>query len=371
LEKKYNFGKKYTAMSFSALTIRPLKYTGVLILPAILYLGMLKGGWWTFSGLIFAFGLIPLAELFLPASEKNLDKVEEAMVKNDRIYDFLVYAIVPIQYILVFLTMYIIGKGGLVWYEYVGFISALGLACGVFGINVGHELGHRNKKYEQFMAKLLLLTSLYMHFFIEHNRGHHKHVSTEEDPASARRGEILYTFWFRSVIGGYLSAWKLENDRLRKIGKSPFSIHNEMIIYQIVQVAFVAFIGFVFGWIAMLCFIASAIFGFLLLETVNYIEHYGLSRKKMDNGGWEKTMPTHSWNSNHPIGRILLFELSRHSDHHYIANRPYQILRHFDESPQMPTGYPGMMILAFFPPLWFAVMDKRIDKLKETTLELA
>lgn len=358
-------------MSISNLTIRPLKYVSVLILPAIIYMGLSKGGYWTFSGLIFAFFIIPVLELFLPSSTENLDKVEEAMVKNDRIYDYMVYAIVPIQFFLVFLNMYIISTSELVWYEYVGYICALGLACGVFGINVGHELGHRSKKYEQTLSKMLLLTSLYMHFFIEHNRGHHKHVSTEDDPASARKGEILYTFWFRSVIGGYLSAWKLENDRLRKIGKSVFSFKNEMIIYHIIQVAFVAMLGLVFGLIPMLCFIASAIFGFLLLETVNYIEHYGLSRKKMENGGWEKTLPVHSWNSNHPIGRILLFELSRHSDHHYIANRPYQILRHFDESPQMPTGYPGMMVLAFFPPLWFAVMHKKIAQLKTTNVELA
>lgn len=358
-------------MTISKLTIRPLKYISVLILPAIIYLGLMKGGAWTFSGLIFAFVIIPILELFLPASAENLDKVEEAMVKNDRIYDYMVYAIVPIQYILVFLTMYIISTNTLMWYEYVGYISALGLACGVFGINVGHELGHRNKKYEQIFSKMLLLTSLYMHFFIEHNRGHHKNVSTTDDPASARRGEVLYTFWFRSVIGGYLSAWHLENDRLRKLGKSIFSFENEMLRYHIIQPLFVAAIGIIFGWVAMLCFIASAIFGFLLLETVNYIEHYGLSRRKLDNGAWEKTMPTHSWNSNHPIGRILLFELSRHSDHHYIANRPYQILRHFDESPQMPTGYPGMMVLSFIPPLWFAVMHKKIDELKLTNAELA
>lgn len=358
-------------MTISKLRIRPLKYVSVLILPAIIYLGLMKGGAWTFSGLIFAFVIIPVLELFLPANAENLDKVEEAMVKNDRIYDYMVYAIVPIQYILVFLTMYIISTNTLVWYEYVGYISALGLACGVFGINVAHELGHRNKKYEQIFSKMLLLTSLYMHFFIEHNRGHHKNVSTTDDPASARRGEMLYTFWFRSVIGSYMSAWHLENDRLKKLGKNIFSFENEMLRYHIIQPLFVAAIGIIFGWVAMLCFIASAIFGFLLLETVNYIEHYGLSRRKLDNGAWEKTMPTHSWNSNHPIGRILLFELSRHSDHHYIANRPYQILRHFDESPQMPTGYPGMMALSFFPPLWFAVMHKRIDQLKLTNAELA
>jgi alkane 1-monooxygenase len=302
-----------------------------------------------------------------------MTQIEEDMAKKDRIYDYLVYMIVPIQYFLVFFSLYKLkeGAGTFTIVEYIGYISALGLACGVFGINVAHELGHRSKKYEQFLSKALLLTSLYLHFFIEHNRGHHKNVSTPDDPASSKEGEIVYFFWFRSVIGGFISAWHLEKERLEKQGKSVWSLQNEMLVYQIIQIAFVAMIYFIFGWIPTLCFIASAIFGFLLLETVNYIEHYGLRRKKNEYGAWEKTLPIHSWNSNHAFGRILLFELTRHSDHHYIANRPYQILRHFDESPQMPTGYPGMMVLSLIPPIWFWVMGKEIKKLKERDLTLA
>jgi alkane 1-monooxygenase len=216
-----------------------------------------------------------------------------------------------------------------------------------------------------------LLTSLYMHFFIEHNQGHHKNVSTTDDPASAKEGEWIYTFFFRSVIGGYISAWKLENNRLKKQGKSALSFSNEMIRYQIIQLSFIGLIFAIFGLVPMLSFIGAAIFGFLTLETVNYIEHYGLSRKKNEFGAWEKTLPIHSWNSNHPVGRILLFELTRHSDHHYIANRPYQVLRHFDESPQMPTGYPGMMVMSLFPPVWFWVMGKELKKLKESQPALA
>jgi alkane 1-monooxygenase len=206
----------------------------------------------------------------------------------------------------------------------------------------------------------LLLTSLYMHFYIEHNRGHHKNVSTELDPSSARKGEMLYTFWIRTVIFSYLSAWHLENQRLIDKNKSRFSLQNEMLIFQIIQLVFLAAIGAHFGFIVLLYFICAAIGGFLLLETVNYIEHYGLVRNKKNNG-FERVLPIHSWNSNHPVGRMVLFELSRHSDHHFIASRKYQILRHLDESPQMPTGYPGMMLLALLPPLWFKIMDKRIS----------
>ncbi|MCD8529064.1 MAG: alkane 1-monooxygenase [Chitinophagales bacterium] len=343
-----------------------LKYLGVFLSTLAIFISLSLGGWFTLTAILYSFALVPLLDYLLPVSEENMTKIEEDMAKKNRLYDYLVYAIVPIQYFLVFYSSYKISIGNFSTLELVGYISALGMACGVFGINVAHELGHRNKKYEQFLSKALLLTSLYMHFFIEHNRGHHKNVSTDDDPASSKKGEWLYAFWFRSVIGGYFSAWHLENDRLRKLGKSPFSFKNEMIWYQIIQIAFVLFIYFMFGFVPMLCFLASAIWGFLLLETVNYIEHYGLRRQKNEYGAWEKTLPTHSWNSDHAFGRILLFELSRHSDHHYIANRPYQILRHFDESPQMPTGYPGMMILSFFPPLWFKVMHKELKKYEAT-----
>nr|MBP7390234.1 fatty acid desaturase [Chitinophagales bacterium] len=165
---------------------------------------------------------------------------------------------------------------------------------------------------------------------------------------------------------GWLSAWHLEGEMLKKQNQSFWSLHNEMLIYQFIQGAMLLAIGVVWGWKVLLFYILAATMGFLLLETVNYIEHYGLRRKKVDGAYYEKVMPIHSWNSNHPIGRIMLFELTRHSDHHYMASRKYQILRHFDHSPQMPTGYPGMMVLSLFPPIWFSVMHREIDKYKAT-----
>jgi alkane 1-monooxygenase len=240
----------------------------------------------------------------------------------------------------------------------------MGLLCGTFGINVGHELGHRADKMEQRLAKALLLTSLYMHFFIEHNKGHHKHVATPGDPSSARLGETVYGFHFRSIVFGYLSAWHIAARDVRKKGKKVFSLHNEMLQFQLIQLLFVAIIYVAFGGWTTLFFILAALQGVLLLETVNYIEHYGLQRKELAAGKYERAMPVHSWNSNHVIGRVTLFELSRHSDHHYLASRKYQILRHHDNSPQMPTGYPGMMILSLVPPAWFYVMNKRIRQLQ-------
>jgi len=238
----------------------------------------------------------------------------------------------------------------------------MGILCGVFGINVAHELGHRVTTNEKIMAKLLLLTSLYMHFYIEHNKGHHKRVATHDDPASARYGESIFQFYVRSIIGSYISAWEISNRELKKKGKHWFHLQNEILLFHVVQLAFLLLIFLLFGGATTLAFIGAAIVGICLLEAVNYIEHYGLSRKEIAPGKFERPLPAHSWNSNHPIGRIMLFELSRHSDHHYLASRKYQVLRHHEDAPQMPTGYPGMMVLAHVPPLWFYVMHKKINK---------
>ena len=347
-----------------------LKYMNVLVLPVLAWISFNTHGWLTYLPLIESFVLIPLLELAYKPNPENLTPELEEERKNDRIFDWQLYIMVPIQFVLLGMFLFSMPEVGIKVVDKIGRITAMGLMCGVIGINVAHELGHRKEKYEQFMAKVLLLTSLYMHFFIEHNRGHHKNVSTKEDPSSARYGEVLYSFWIRSVVYSYISAWRLEAQRLRKKGKSALSLQNEMLQFQLIQIALTLGIGLLFSWEVMGYFVLAATMGFLLLETVNYIEHYGLERDKKGDI-YERVMPYHSWNSDHKLGRIILFELSRHSDHHYIASRKYQILRHIDESPQMPTGYPGMMLLATLPPLWFSIMNPRIRKMKEESLAQA
>lgn len=349
--------------------MKTLKYLLVITLPLTAILAFTQTGFWTYFPLIYAFVIIPSLELLFRPDEKNLSKAEEEVIKVDKIYDYLLYSIVPIQYGLLVFFVFSLYQTDLTTSDYAGRILSMGLLCGVLGINVAHELGHRNTKHEQFLSKLLLLSSLYMHFFIEHNRGHHKNVSTPDDSASARKNEVLYFFWFRSVIGGYISAWHLEKERLDKKGKSFWSFNNEMLVFQLVQIGFALVFLFVFNWQIMLAWILAATFGFLLLETVNYIEHYGLSRQKVNEKHYERVMPEHSWNSNHIVGRLLLFELSRHSDHHYKASRKYQILQHHDNSPQMPTGYPGMMVLSLFPPVWFWVMNPKVKKIQGQKFE--
>lgn len=344
------------------MSIRAFKYLS----PLIIYIGAFRSfsvtGWEVWMPLVWAWVIIPLTELLVKPVPANMSGAQEELAKKDRTYDFLLYLIVILQYSLLAKFLFAMKNDPMTWLDITGRIWVMGLLCGTFGINVGHELGHRVNKFEQTLAKALLLTSLYMHFFTEHNKGHHKRVATPEDPSSARYGEPVYIFYFRTIIFSYISAWHIANDETRKKGKAIFSLHNEMVQFLFIQTAFLVLFFFVFGWLVTLYFIAAAFIGILLLETVNYIEHYGLQRKPTGDGKYERAMPEHSWNSDHVIGRLMLFELSRHSDHHYLASRKYQVLRHHDDSPQMPTGYPGMMILSLIPPAWFYVMNRRIKQ---------
>ena len=339
-----------------------LKYFLALTVPLLAYFSFNGTGIITYAPMIEAFLLIPILELFFKPNSNNLSNAEEEMAKEDKSYDLVLYLLVPVIYFLLW-EFLISMRETLTFSDRLGRILSMGLVCGGYGINVAHELGHRNNKFEQFLSKTLLLSSLYMHFFIEHNRGHHKRVSTKEDPSSARYGENIFSFWIRSVFTGYISAWNIEFSRLKRLKKFKFSLENEMLRFQLIQVFFVSSIYFVFGTQITIYFLFAAVMGFLLLETVNYIEHYGLQRKININGKYERVQPFHSWNSNHPVGRIMLFELSRHSDHHFNASRKYQVLKNHDNSPEMPTGYPGMMILSLIPPLWFYIMNKRIKKI--------
>lgn len=351
-----------------------LKYIWAYIVPALIFLSLQGDGWRCFLAIVFVFGMVPLIELMVKGSDRNMDEAAETLALTHAGYDWILYGLVPIQYFLGIYFLFQMQETELLWWERTGKIMAFGLSCGILGINAAHELGHRKTKYEQWMSKALLATTLYLHFFIEHNKGHHLRVATPDDPASARKNENLYAFFIRTIRDSWISAWKIEKVRLDKQSLQFWSFHNDMLIYQGLQVMILIAVGWYFGLQVLLYYVLSAIMGILLLETVNYIEHYGLERRKNVSGHYERTMPVHSWNSNHPLGRILLLELTRHSDHHYQASRKYQILRHFDESPQMPTGYPGMMVLAFFPPLWFAVMHREIGRFKEsnaTSIDLA
>ena len=353
---------------------RALRYLVSFIAPAWGLAGLLGHGAWTWALPLHAFLLVPLVEMLVPARADNLSEEEEQLALADPVFDGLLYFIVPMQWALLVLFLFRVGEPGLAWWETAGRITTMGVLCGIYGINVAHELGHRVKRWERDLARALLLTSLYMHFIIEHNRGHHRRVATPDDPASARYGETIYAFWLRSIVFGFLSAWRIEADRLRKEGHHPFGARNEMLHALLWQGALLTAIGWSFGAPALLAFVGAASIGILLLETVNYIEHYGLRRQRIEGGeAYRRVMHVHSWNSDHLLGRLTLFELTRHSDHHWKASRKYQVLQSHAEAPQLPAGYPGMMLVSLFPPLFFRIVHPRLHALvqRERDLELA
>ena len=338
-----------------------LKYILAYLTPLTCFVSLAFNGVWSFTSLIFLYGLVPLAEQIMPHDKSNHPEEKEISRSKSVFFDILLYLNLPILYGLVYWYLTLVTGGNMTTLDLIGKTVAVGMMSGSMGINVGHEIGHRPGLYNQWISRLLLLPSLYMHFNIEHNRGHHLNVATPEDPATSRKGEAFYAFWFRSVFMSYLSAWQIENKDLSRAGKSHWSLTNKMIIFTVIQTALVSAIYSAFGLYPVLMFVVTAILGFSLLELVNYIEHYGLVRTKSASGKYEPVQPRHSWNSDHEIGRVLLYELTRHSDHHFKSTRKYQILRHFKASPQLPLGYPGSMLLALIPPLWFKIMDKQIE----------
>lgn len=349
---------------------RDLKYLLAYIIPFAAAQALYSRGLWSFNGITVAFVMVPLIEIFMKGSTQNLTESEEETQQSKVLFDILLYLNVPMLLGLLIWYFYTITYIPIQLYERIGLTLTLGIYVGGVGINVAHELGHRSDWLPQQLARLLLLPNLYLHFLIEHNHGHHVHIATPEDPASSRYGETLYAFYVRSVINSYRSAWQIETKRLKRAKISFWSWQNQMLGYQIAQVAWVVGLGLIFGWQIIPYVLIVAVLGFLMLETVNYIEHYGLQRRQLASGRYEPVQPWHSWNCNHDLGRILLYELTRHSDHHYKANRKYQVLRHFDKAPQLPWGYPSAMLISLVPPLWFKLMNPKVAYYKQQIPEL-
>ena len=320
------------------------------------------GVWW-WIGPIVVFGVVPAIDLVAGLDRSNPpDDVIEAL-ENDRYYRWITYLYLPIQYAaLVWALLDDRRTAGCVSSTEVGLSLSIGMIAGI-GINTAHELGHKKEQHERWLAKIALAQSFYGHFYIEHNRGHHVRVATPEDPASSRVGESLYAFWPRTVLGSLRSAWNLEKPRFKRRGKSHWSIRNDVINSWLMSLVLWGALIAVFGWSVLPFLLIQAVVGLSLLEVVNYLEHYGMRRHRTGpdgTGRYERVLPSHSWNSNNVATNVLLYHLQRHSDHHANPTRRYQTLRDFEESPALPTGYAGMILLALVPPLWRRVMDPRV-----------
>jgi alkane 1-monooxygenase len=347
-----------------------------IVLPIIW--GMNQFGWQTVSQVLFWIGpilvylLLPALDLLYgPDGQNPPDEVMERL-ENDKYYRYCTYVYIPFQYASVIWGAYLFTASDLSWLGFEGSLSwpaktGLALSVGVLGgvgINTAHELGHKKVSLERWLAKITLAQACYGHFYIEHNRGHHVRVATPEDPASARFGETFWEFLPRSVFGSLRSAWRLEAQRMRRLGVSPWNpkkyLCNDVLNAWLMSATLWGALVAVFGPTLIPFVVIQAVYGFSMLESVNYLEHYGLLRRTNSNGRYERCTPEHSWNSDHLVTNLFLYHLQRHSDHHANPTRRYQTLRSVDGAPNLPSGYASMITLTYFPPLWRRAMDRRV-----------
>jgi alkane 1-monooxygenase len=315
-------------------------------------------GFW-FFGPLLVFGVFPLLDIAIGMDPSNPPDSVLKWLEQDRYYRWCTYLYIPVQYAGLVFACWLWSSGDLSVFESLGLAVTMGVVGGI-AINTAHELGHKRTDLERWLSRIALAQTGYGHFFIEHNRGHHVRVATPEDPASARLGESFWAFLPRTVVGSVRSAWGIECARLDRMGKSRWTLRNDILGAWAMTAGLFAVLAIAFGPVVLPYLLVQAVLGFSLLEVVNYLEHYGLLRQKKEDGRYERCRPEHSWNSNNVASNVLLYHLQRHSDHHANPTRRYQALRHEDEAPQLPTGYAGMIVLAWIPPIWRRVMDPRL-----------
>ena len=342
-----------------------LKYLFAYTVPVAAYIAFESTGIGCYAAVFYAFFVLPVLDVVTGETQTNISKEVVLSKKNKRVFDWMLYLNLPIVFGLLFLVFTKIQATEYALYELIGMGLSAGILLATNGINVAHELGHRKPYFERFMSKLLYMPCLYMHFYIEHNFGHHLHVGTPEDGATAKYNQNVYSFWWSSVTKQYFGAWKRQLDLLKAQKKSFLSLKNDVFWYHFIQAGYLFSVYFLFSPKVLVFAVAVGILSFLFLETINYIEHYGLRRSKLPSGRYERVQPHHSWNSNFNIGRIVLYELTRHSDHHFKASKKYQVLDSHEKSPTLPMGYPASILLSLLPPLWFYVINPLVpEKMK-------
>ncbi len=337
------------------------KYVAAYIIPLLGIISFSYTGIWAYTGLFFLYVMVPVLEIVLPPDTYNMEETEKELAKEDFFYDLVIYLMVPLHLYVIYYFLITIGDPALTTSDTVARILMMGTILGVIGINVGHELGHKTRNvWKQIFAHVFLTSAVQNHFVPYHNGGHHKDIGTPLDLTSAEKGDNFYFFALRSQIGGYFKTWGLESRRLVAQGKNP--LLNPMIIYTLLPLLMFGVIYYFFGAYILGCYFVASVYGITILEAQNYFAHYGLRRELLPNGRYERVSARHSWNSDHLIGRVLLFELTRHSDHHHIGGKTYQVLDSKEESPMLPYGYPMMLMLSFFPFLFRPIMSKQLER---------
>ncbi len=317
--------------------------------------------WILFFPLVFYYFFVPFLDFLIGEDTSNPPESAIEALEDDAYYRWITYATIPILWIAVIFNCIFLCTSSLTTLEWLATVISTGSVLG-FGLNVSHELGHKLQTLPRKIALFNTALGAYGHFSIEHNRGHHRHVSTPEDPASSKMGENIYQFACREMPGAALRAWRLEADRLLRQNKSVWHFENEILQALCLTALVYGSLISLYGLDMVIVLIPVAIWGAFQLTSANYVEHYGIQRLKTAHGNYENCLPHHSWNSNHLVSNLVLFQLQRHSDHHAHPSRSYQSLRDFPELPRLPSGYFGMFFLAYFPPLWFRVMDPLLIK---------
>lgn len=335
-----------------------------LLVPALIGAGPLVWFWlghelvlWAPLALVYI--VLPLLDAAIGEDRSNPPESAVAALEADPYYRRITYALVPLMWAAFVFAAWFATTQALSWHGMLAVVLAAGVVGG-FCINVGHELGHKRSSLETWLARLILAPTAYGHFRVEHNRGHHRDVATPTDPASSRMGESIYRFMWREIPGAWRRAWVLERDRLAARGQRWWHPGNELVLTGMITLALWAVLVVWLGPAVLVFLVAASFWANFQLTSANYIEHYGLLRRQLPDGRREPCAPRHSWNSNHLVSNLILFQLQRHADHHAHATRRYQSLRHFDSAPQLPSGYFGMFLLAYVPALWFRVMDPRL-----------
>jgi alkane 1-monooxygenase len=330
--------------------------------------GVAHFGLWSLLTPLVVFGAIPVLDLLIGRDSENPTDEEARALAKVSYFTALLTLCLPLQLASIGFGVWVVTTTEMSFAACIGWAAAVGIVSGILGINVGHELIHRKHKGLQTLGGILLATTGYASFKVEHVLGHHVHIATPVDGTSAKRGESVYPYLLRALRNNIPLAFALERkdaERKAKAGKgAPWSLlTSELVRYYAFSAALVA-AGAAFGCLrGGLLVLGQGVVAILTLEVVNYVEHYGLERKPVgDKGAYEVTTLHHSWNSNYFLTNLLLFQLQRHSDHHANAARPYQALRHMLESPQLPLGYAGMVTMALCPPLFKAVMAKALSE---------
>jgi alkane 1-monooxygenase len=315
--------------------------------------------WVLWTPLVFLYAAIPLLDYLFPNDRNNPPEQVVPQLEADAYYRILNHLTVPLHFIILVTGAWFVASHDLGWSGLLALSLTVGAISG-FGINTGHELGHKKAFADRLAARLVLAVPFYGHFSMEHNVGHHAEVATPEDSASACFGESIYKFMLREIPGGIRRAWRLERQRLERKGFTNWTWRNEILQSYAVSLLLYGGLVIAFGAVILPFLLIQTAFAWWQLTSANYIEHYGLLREKLPDGRYERCQPHHSWNANHVASNLLTFHLERHSDHHAYAARHYQSLRHFDDVPQLPSGYFGMFLLSYVPPLWRRVMDPRV-----------